>query len=66
MALDYEQTMAEHADFMAEHRAAVRAHEYGKIWELRMAVKGSAMFCRMAKERFEAHVATHGRRSKLA
>ena len=60
LAMDYEETLADHADFAAEYGAAVSAHDYGKVWELRMAVQGAEMFCRMAKERLKFHSETHG------
>ena len=59
LAIDYQQTLAEHADFVLELAAAVKAHEYSKIWELRMAVQGSETFCRMAREQLESHRAMH-------
>ena len=40
LAIDYEQTLAEHADFVAEYEAAVQGHDYGKIWDLKYAAGG--------------------------
>ena len=59
LAIDYEQTLADHADFVAEHEAAVRANQDGKSWELKMAVRGSELSCQRAKERLAAHRAEH-------
>lgn len=60
LAIDYVQTVAEDADFVAEHEAAVQSHDYGKIWDLKYAVRGSEMYCGMAQERLDAHRASHG------
>jgi hypothetical protein len=59
LAVDYEQTLAEHADFVAEYEAALQARQYRKSWELRLAVQGSEILCRMAQQRLETHCATH-------
>jgi hypothetical protein len=51
--------MAEHADFVFEYAAAVKARDQGKISELKSAVAGSEWFCKVAKEKIGAHAATH-------
>jgi hypothetical protein len=62
LAIDYEQTMAEHDDFIAELEAAVNANDPGKISELSRAVKGSQYFCRRSWVRLSAHRASHDER----
>jgi len=55
LAIDCEQATAEHAEYVAEYEAALQAHDRDKIWELNLAVRGSAEFCRKASERLSAH-----------
>jgi hypothetical protein len=55
LTTDCEQATAEHADFVAEYEAALQAHDRDKIWELKMAVNGSADYCRTVIARLSAH-----------
>lgn len=55
LAIDCEQATSEHADYVAEYEAALQAHDSDRIWELKLAVRGSAEFCRKAIDRLAAH-----------
>ena len=55
LAIDCEQAVEEHADFVAEYEAAIKAHDHDKIWELKMAVQGSAEYCRTTRDRLSKH-----------
>ena len=55
LAIDCEQATAEHAEYVAEYEAALQAHDLDKIWELKLAVRGSAEFCRKAVDRLFEH-----------
>jgi hypothetical protein len=55
LAIDCEQATAEHADYVAEYEAALQTHDSEKIWELKLAVRGSAEYCRHAVDKLSAH-----------
>jgi hypothetical protein len=55
LAIDCEQATAEHAAYVAEYEAALQTHDSDKVWELKLAVRGSAEFCRNAIDRLKAH-----------
>ena len=55
LAIDCEQATEEHADYVAEYEAALQTGDTERIWQLKLAVRGSAEFCRKAVDRLTEH-----------
>jgi hypothetical protein len=53
--------MAEHADFVVKHAAAIQVGDLRKVLELASAVTGAEFFCEIAKYNLSAHRATHSK-----
>jgi hypothetical protein len=51
--------IGEHLEFLDEYELSIRAADPNKIWELKNAVLGSEMLCRISRDEFEAHQFIH-------
>lgn len=51
--------IGEYLEFLDEYEISIRAGDPNKIWELKNAVLGSEMLCRISRDEFEAHQLMH-------